>query len=295
MVCSVFDCVRAQSSYCRTKSEHATTVAQPYLYFFVLIAKANGSTMELLIRQIALNTLFHQLGVIIQKLDCFFLKCYTEAMHKSVYDKIRRQVEKPGSGSVFIPRDFLALGSRASVDEALSRLAKEGILYRLGRGLYHFPRIHPALGPIPAAPDQIASAFARKTDSRLQSAGAGAANALGLSTQVTVRPVYLTDGRRRRVQVGNHVIELRHAEPRTMAGAGQVEGMVIQALRHLGQENIDEATIERLRQSLSTREKSALRREMLSAPGWLVPFLDKITEKAGKETTGKKLKQAEAA
>lgn len=214
-------------------------------------------------------------------------------MHKSVYEKIRRQLEKQGSGSVFVTRDFLLLGSRASVDEALSRLAKEGTLHRLGRGLYHFPRVHPTLGLIPADPGQIAAALARKTDSRLQSAGAGAANALGLSTQVVARPVYLTDGRRRTVQVGNQTIELHHAEPRSMAGAGRVEGLVIQALRHLGQENIDKMTIERLRQSLSAREKAALRRETLSAPGWLVPFLEQITRM--EEKTEKKRKQVEAA
>ena len=202
--------------------------------------------------------------------------CYIEAMHRSVYDKLRRQIEKRLPGAVFVTREFLDLGSRAAVDEALSRLAHEGVIRRLGRGLYDFPRLHPVFGPVPADPDQIAAALARKTGSRLQSAWGQAANALGLSTQVPARAVYLTDGRRRSVQVGGQTIELRHAEPRSLAGAGRTEGMVIQALRHLGPEQINAEVIGRLRQTLTAREKAALGREALNAPEWLVPTLQEI-------------------
>jgi len=203
-------------------------------------------------------------------------------MHKSVYEKLRKQVEKRGRGAVFVTREFLDLGSRAAVDEAFSRLTKEGVIRRLGRGLYDYPRLHPTLGAVPADADHIADALARKTGSRIQSTGARATNALGLSTQVAARPVYLTDGRRRTVQVGGQTIELRHAAPRSLAGAGRIEGTVIQALRHLGPEQIGAGTIERLRQTLTPREKAALRREAMSAPGWLIPTLLEIARPEAK-------------
>lgn len=202
--------------------------------------------------------------------------CYAHTMHKSVYDKLRGQLEKRGRGAVFVTREFLILGSRAAVDEALSRLAREEVIRRLGRGLYDYPRLHPTLGAVPADPDAVADALARKAGGRLQPGGARAANALGLSTQVAARPVYLTDGRARKVQVGGQTIELRHGSPRSMAGAGRTEGAVIQALRHLGPQNIGPDTIERLRRTLTACEKAALRREMLNAPGWLVPTLQEI-------------------
>ena len=208
-------------------------------------------------------------------------------MHRSVYEKLKHQVEKRGSGAVFVTRDFQELGSRAAVDEALSRLAKQGIIRRLGRGLYDYPRLHPALGPVPPDPDLIAAALARKTGSRIQSAGARAANALGLSTQVAARPIYLTDGGRRTLQVGGQTIEMRHAAPRSLAGAGRIEGTVIQALRHLGQGQIGADIIERLRQALTAREKAALRREAFSAPGWLVPTLLEVARPETKSGKGK--------
>jgi len=215
-------------------------------------------------------------------------------MHRSVYDKIRRQIEKRLPGAVFVTREFLELGSRAAVDEALSRLSREGVIRRLGRGLYDYPRLHPVFGPVPAEPDEIAAALARKTGSRLQSAGGQAANALGLSTQVPARAVYLTDGRRRTVHVGGQTIELRHAEPRSLAGAGRTEGTVIQALRHLGPEQINAEVIEQVRQTLTAREKEALHREVMSAPNWLVPILQEIAGSGAKSNALAKSKLAKS-
>lgn len=86
---------------------------------------------------------------------------------------------------------------------------------------------NPVFGPVLVEPDQIAAALARKMARRLQSAGGQAANALGLSTQVPAHAVYLTDGLRRNVQAGGQIAELRHAQPRSLAGAGYTEGMVI--------------------------------------------------------------------
>ena len=62
-------------------------------------------------------------------------------MHRSVYDKLKRQIKKRTPGAVFVTHEFLELRSRAAVDEALSRLAREGVIRRLGRGLYDFPRL----------------------------------------------------------------------------------------------------------------------------------------------------------
>src|SRR3546814_589957 len=117
----------------------------------------------------------------------------------SAPDRIVRRVRSSGRGSVFTPNDFLDLAGRAAIDQALSRLVKSGRLRRLARGLYDFPKVHPKLGPLSPAPDDIAQALARETGSQVQVAGSRAANALGLSTQVAARSSYLTDGPSRRV------------------------------------------------------------------------------------------------
>src|SRR5882724_6732695 len=105
--------------------------------------------------------------------------------------QILRRIRAKGRGQTYISKDFLDFGSRAAVDQALSRLVRKGDLRRLSRGIYDYPKNNPKLGDLTASPDAVAKSLAKKTNSHLQVSGAQAANLLGLSTQVPARIVYL--------------------------------------------------------------------------------------------------------
>ncbi len=181
---------------------------------------------------------------------------------------------------MFVPKDFLDLGGRAAVDQALSRLARRGDIRRLGRGLYDYPRVSPRLGALAPRPDAPARAVARRTNSRLQVSGAQAANALGLSTQVPARLVYLTDGATGSLQVGNQTIVFRHASPQRLLGTGTPVGTVLQALRYLGRNGVDQRAIRLIANRLTAADKGALRRVGPSVRDWLRPFVDQIAHAA---------------
>jgi hypothetical protein len=180
-----------------------------------------------------------------------------------------------GRGSVFTPADFLDMAGRAAVDQALSRLVKGGRLRRLARGLYDFPKVHPKLGPLSPGPDDVAQALARETGSRVQIAGARAANVLGLSTQVPAKSTYLTDGPPRRVVLGKRTIDLRHASPKHLIAPGSPAGTVVQALRHLGPIRATDVVQVAIRQ-LSARDKKMLAASAVQAPAWMRPTLVSI-------------------
>jgi Family of unknown function (DUF6088) len=180
-----------------------------------------------------------------------------------------------GRGGVFTPRDFLDVAARAAVDQALSRLAKGGKLRRLARGLYDFPKVHPKLGPLSPAPDDVAQALARETGSQVQIAGARAANALGLSTQVPAKSIYLTDGPSRRVVLGKRVVDLRHASPKHLIAPGSPAGTVVQALRHLGPVRATDVVHVAARR-LSASDKKTLATSAVQAPAWMRPTLVSI-------------------
>ncbi len=113
-----------------------------------------------------------------------------DTLQGRILDRLRRA----GAGQVFISKDFLDLGTRLRVDQALSRLAKAGFVQRLSRGLYAHPRKNLRLGiDVPSDVDDIAQALGRQTNSRVVPSGALAANRLGLTTQVPAKLVYLTD------------------------------------------------------------------------------------------------------
>jgi len=112
------------------------------------------------------------------------------------------------------------VGARAATDQALGRLVRDGSIRRLARGLYDLPQVHPILGLLSPNPDAVAAAAAEQVGHRLQISPARAANALGLSSQVPAKMVYLTDGSSRKIKVGQQVIYLKHAGPRALLGAG---------------------------------------------------------------------------
>ena len=183
-----------------------------------------------------------------------------------------------GRGSVFTPSRFLDLGSRDAVDKVLSRLVQKGTIRRLARGLYDYPEHHQIMGILAPSPDAIAQALAGKQGIRLQPSGAYAANRLGLSTQVPARIVYLTDGPSRTVRVGNQEIRLQRTTPRIMGPADRISGLVIQALRHLGQRHVDDAVIQTLQRKLSDQDKKRLIKDIAYAPAWVGKHLREIAQ-----------------
>lgn len=198
-------------------------------------------------------------------------------MDTSMQDKIVERLRRQGQGKVFTPKDFLDLGSRESVDQALSRLAKAETVQRLGRGLYCYPKINKRLGIIisPDA-DEIASALARQTGSRIAPSGAMAANRLGLSTQVPAKPVYLTDGRSRKVRIGNFLIVVKHVAPKELPVGNQISATVLQALRYLGKEAIDSTVINRIRKALLPKYRSKLLLDSKYTTDWIADAVRKI-------------------
>lgn len=197
---------------------------------------------------------------------------------QSIDSNILRRIYGSGRGSVFTTGRFLDLGSRDAVDKALSRLAQKGTIRRLSRGLYDYPESHPVMGLLTPSPDAIAGALAAKEGIRLQPSGAYAANRLGLSTQVPARIIYLTDGPSRTVRVGNQEIRLRRTTLRSMAPAGRISGLVIQALRYLGQKHIDDTVIRTLQRTLRDQDKERLLKDIAYAPAWVGKHLRKIAK-----------------
>lgn len=178
---------------------------------------------------------------------------------------------------MFTPRDLATLGDPRSVGMALTRLARKGIIRQLARGLYDYPIDHPSFGRIPPSADAIARALVKRDASRLQPTGAYAANILGLSERVPTRIVFLTDGPSRRVKFEQQEIVLKRTTTRNMATAGRKTGTVIQALRHIGQRNVDDKTLAILKRQLSKQDLAQLQKDQRYAPAWLRKILGQLT------------------
>lgn len=195
--------------------------------------------------------------------------------------RIQERIDAMGRGAVFAATDFLDLGARAAVDQTLSRLARRKSIRRLSRGLYDYPITNSRLGiEVSPDPEKIVQSLARKTGGRIQSSGSQAANQLGLASQVPARIVYHTDGASQRVTIGGQTIELKKVSPRKMALAGRKSGMVIEALKYLGQDHVNEEIMTHLRTLLSDKVKKELLNALAFAPTWMHSIIKSI---AGRE------------
>lgn len=197
---------------------------------------------------------------------------------QSISNKINKLIARFEPGHVFTTKDLLRFRSRPAVDNALSRMVRAGTLARIAQGMYYIPKFSARLGSLSASPDQIALALGRQTGSIVQPIGAAAANALGLSSQVPARAVYITNGTPRRRRVGSIVIDLKHAGPRTLAGAGTKAGSVVHALRYLGKQGVTPEVIQHLNHQLTEVDRRQLQKLTPDAPGWMHSGLSLLAE-----------------
>jgi len=200
---------------------------------------------------------------------------------QTMRDRIIARVEKFGAGKAFSAKDFLDIASRGTVDMTLGSLRRGGKIRRIRRGLYDMPRINPDLGgELSPDIDETAQAIARRQRWKIVPEGPWAANLLGLSTQVPSKIVYLSDGPKHEVTVGRRKIHFKHARPKALAGPEGKLALVVQALRHLGKENVGSKEIATLRAGLSVAEQRKLVRETRFGVDWIYEVAKQIAEKA---------------
>ncbi len=194
----------------------------------------------------------------------------------SVKQQIARRIRAKGRGWVFAPKDFLDLGARTVVDQALSRLCRQGTIRRLGRGVYDFPKQHPTLGTLSPDTDSLARIATKSTDGMIFVSGALAANALGLSTQVPAKVAYMTNGPSRTKKVAGRTLVFKHAHVPLLARRSNKVNLTLQALSFVGKDNIDDQTIQQCARALDDRDILALTASVASTPSWMADIILKI-------------------
>lgn len=170
-------------------------------------------------------------------------------------------------GGLLSPREFLHIGSRAAVDQALTRLARGGQLLRVGRGAYAAP-VQGRFGPRPPSTEALVQAIQDVSGETIVPTGAAEANALGLTTQVPTREVFFTSGRSRTLQLGSRSVEFKHGNRLQLLLGRRPAGMAIRALSWLGPDQ-GAAVMEGLRSKLPSAEWAAMSSVRAIMPSWM--------------------------
>ena len=194
----------------------------------------------------------------------------------SIANKIISKIYGKGRGWCFTLKNFYALGSPAAIRINLHRIEKKGIIRRISRGLYEYPKKHPSIGLLSPSPNEIAKAISLRDAIRIQPSGAYAANMLGLSEQVPAKIVFLTSGSGRRIKIGNQEILFKKTTPRNLPTSGKSSGALIHALRYIGKKHITEHHILHLKKTLDGSTKKQLQKDGIFAPEWMHSVINEI-------------------
>jgi hypothetical protein len=200
-------------------------------------------------------------------------------MQQSLEKKILSRVYGNGRGWAFSQADFADLGPRSTIDSALLRREREGIIRRVIRGIYDYPRQSKALaGPMSPDIDQVANAFARKFAWRIQPDGATAQNLLGLSTQVPARIIYLSDGPNRTYAVGKTSLAFEHTALKEAGFRLPESRLIVQALKSFGETRIAPGILKQIRKQFDPALRQRILLDAKTATGWVYAAIQEIAK-----------------
>lgn len=190
-------------------------------------------------------------------------------MNKSIELQVLNRVKKAGRGVLFFTESFVSYGSAEAIKKVLQRLTNSGELDRVATGIYVRPVIDNVIGKVSPSIEDIAKAIAKRDKARIVPTGAYALNRLGLSTQVPMNVVFLTDGSARKIKIGKRSILFKKASPKNVASVGEISGLAIQALKEIGKEKVLDKEIKHIQELLKKEKPTRLKHDIRLAPAWI--------------------------
>jgi len=196
---------------------------------------------------------------------------------KSLSQIIKERIIQNGKNRMYVNSNFADLQNDALVSKVLSRLAAEGLLVRITQGLYLYPKMT-KYGIVMPTLFEIAQAISEKEQAHVIPSGMTALNNLGLSTQVPMNAVYITDGTPRKLKIGNRTITFKRATPKMFAYKSALFRLVVSAMKVLGEKGVSDDVVNHIIKVLEKEDdREALRHDYMMAPQWIRKKLSSIT------------------
>ena len=193
----------------------------------------------------------------------------------SIENQIVERIESFPKGELLLPTDFSDLGSSEAVRIALFRLEKEGLISRVAQGIYVRPKESSLIGKLVPSAEEVAEAIAKRDRIRTVPTGSYALNALGLSTQVPMNIVLLTDGSPRIIKIGKRTIKFKKTTPKNLLAKGKISRLVIQALKEIGNGKVTVVEENKIIDLLKKEDVKDLKHDMALAPVWVQKIMVK--------------------
>jgi hypothetical protein len=198
-------------------------------------------------------------------------------MASNITEEITNRIQKAEEGTIFLTGDFADITSITTARKSLGRLVQRGVIRRVMDGVYEKPRFSTFLKEqLPTDPDAVANALARYYHWNIAPAGDLALNKLGLSTQVPTVWSYISDGPYREFSWDNVRLSFKHRTNRDISNMSDHTVMVIEALKTLGKDRVDDEIVKILKEKIPEKEKNILKEEAFSSAEWLSEVIRKV-------------------
>lgn len=189
---------------------------------------------------------------------------------------IRNKIEQELPETIFFTDDFREFGTPDAVNTALHRISKKGEIKAVARGIYVKPKYSDLLNKeLTPSIEKIAKAIAERDQVRIIPTGSFALYSLGLSTQVPLNIVYLTDGSARKINIGKRKITFKRTVPRNLSLKGELSVLVVLALKEIGREKLTEKEETQIIEVLKKENYENLKHDIRIAPQWIAEIMAK--------------------
>lgn len=188
---------------------------------------------------------------------------------ESSNNQIKKKIKRSSFGEIFFLDNFTKYGSSENIRKVFSRLEQEGLVERLAHGIYIKPKKDPLLGTIYPTTEEIAKQIAQRDKARIAPTGVLAEYLLGISTQVPLKAVYLSDGSQREIKIGNRTIQFKRTVPKSFAIKNNLLHLIVQAFKELGQKQITKEFINKIQPSILQLNNDVIQKQLKYAPVWI--------------------------
>ena len=201
-------------------------------------------------------------------------------MASGIYTEIKNRIELAEPGTIFVTSDFTDIATMTTVRKCLGRQVEQKSIRRIIDGVYEKPVYSNLLNEyIPTNPELVAYAIARNFHWTIAPCGDVALNKLGLSTQVPVVWSYISDGPYRKFAWDNITLSFKHRANREISFMSEISTLVVEALKTLGKERIDDKIITTLKYILPDKEKEIILGETTGVSEWIYATIRKVCDK----------------
>ena len=196
-------------------------------------------------------------------------------MNESINSQIEAKVKRAKPGQIFLPSDFKDLGTSTAIRKALSRLVEQKVLVRMGQGIYATLIHDKVFGDVLPSMEEIAVTLAKKDHVKIMPTGQYALNKIGLSTQVPMKIVYLTNGTKKNISFGKSSIVFQPTTTKKLAMIGTITSLLFLGLEELDLDNLSESDINKIINLLKKEDEKKLKHDLKLAPARISDFVIK--------------------